>query len=90
MSENTSLIGKRVEVTYEDDGENEYLAKRGILVSLEVNPLDGLVDYVLDQAEVFPLATCQWKPTDNDDGKVEGILGEHMGTLWSLVDQADL
>jgi hypothetical protein len=73
------LIGQPVLVTYADDGLNEILAKRGTLVSLE--PDGDTVFYVLANAEVLPKGTGEWRPTGNDDGRVEGGLGLGMGTL---------
>jgi hypothetical protein len=77
------LIGQPVLVTYADDGLNEILAKRGTLVSLE--PDGDTVFYVLANAEVLPKDTGEWRPTGNDDGRVEGGLGPGMGTLEDLV-----
>jgi hypothetical protein len=74
-----ALVGQHIMVTYDDDGLNEILAKRGTLVSLEL--YGDLVEYVLADAEVLPKDTGQWRPTANEDGRVEGYLGPGMGTL---------
>lgn len=76
---NLELIGQYVTVTYADDGSNHILAKRGTLVSLEVQ--GDAVEYVLEDAEVLRKGTGQWRPIANEDGKVEGYLSPDHGTL---------